>query len=177
MFNIVFVPGYGGSKDGHWLKKWHQQFTRSYWVEQSDWFNPCCVDWVENLNHTIKSIKGPIVLIAHSLGCNTVVEWSKQYTGNIVGVFLVALPDIESIDLPSSVSGFQSPPLQQLPFPSVMIASTDDPYCKFERASHFASTWGCELVSIGNSRHIDSPQLAAWPEGSRQLNKFLSMLA
>ncbi len=149
MFNIVFVPGYGNSINGHWQEIWYKEFKDSYWVEQNDWENPRCVDWVEALNLLIQSLEGPILLVTHSLGGSTVVEWSKKHTANILGAFLVAVPDVQSANFPEAISGYQTLPLEKLPFPSLVLASTDDPYSTVDRTKYFAKTWGSGLISIG----------------------------
>ena len=83
MFNTVFVPGYGNSINGHWQETWFKETPNSYWVEQKDWQNPICDDWVEALNLLIQSLEGPIVLVTHSLGGSTLVEWNKKYKANM----------------------------------------------------------------------------------------------
>jgi predicted alpha/beta hydrolase family esterase len=177
MFNTVFVPGYGNSINGHWQEIWYKEFKDSYWVEQNDWGKPNCVDWVETLNSLIQSIVGPILLVTHSLGGSTVVEWSKKHTANILGVFMVAVPDVQSINVPDAISGYQTPPLEKLPFPSLVLASTDDPYSGLDRIKYFAKTWGSELISIGDLGHVNTDSnLGEWSEGKNLLNKFIESL-
>ena len=175
MFTIVFVPGYGNSINGHWQELWKKEFKDSYWVEQEQWETPCCVDWVETLNSLIQSIEGPILLVTHSLGGSTVVEWSKKYSANILGAFLVAVPDVQSAYLPSAISGYHTPPLEKLPFSSVMLASSNDPYATFSRAEYFAEAWGSKLINVGDLEHINTDSnIGEWPEGKQLLNKFIN---
>jgi predicted alpha/beta hydrolase family esterase len=177
MFNIVFVPGYGNSINGHWQELWHKEFENSYWVEQNDWENPNCDDWVEALNLLIQSLQGPILLVTHSLGGSTVIEWSKKYTANILGVFLVAVPDVESVSFPEAITGYKKPPLEKLSFPSLVLASTDDPYSSVDRTVYFAKNWGSELISIGDLGHVNTDSnLGKWSEGKDLLNKFMGSL-
>ena len=57
-------------------------------------------------------------------------------------------------------------PLQALPFPSVLVASRNDPYCSYERARLFAHAWGSQFMDYGSSGHINAESgLASWPEG------------
>ncbi len=173
MFSTVFVAGYGNSPQGHWQEIWHKESMNSYWVEQNDWTNPNCVEWVEALNEVIQSIEGPILLVTHSLGGNTVAEWNRIHSGNILGAFLVAFPDVQAVDFPEAISGYESPPLAKLPFPSVTLASLNDPYASIDRTRFFADRWGSDLISIGSHGHINAESnLGAWPEGKRLLTKF-----
>jgi len=76
MLNTVFVPGYQNSLKGHWQEIWSKQFNDSSepynisWVEQDDWQNPHCDEWVEALDLMIQSLEGPVLLVTHSLGGN-----------------------------------------------------------------------------------------------------------
>jgi predicted alpha/beta hydrolase family esterase len=64
-----------------------------------------------------------------------------------------------------------------LPFPSVVVASTDDPYASIERSRAFARAWGSQLTEIGNAGHINADTgYGAWPEGERMLEAFCSTL-
>jgi predicted alpha/beta hydrolase family esterase len=57
-------------------------------------------------------------------------------------------------------------PLRRLPFPSVVVASTDDPYVTTERARRFAEAWGSRFVTVGDAGHINSQSsLGDWPAG------------
>jgi len=72
--------------------------------------------------------------------------------GKVVGAFLVAPSDWDKPDLlPGVVHDFAPIPLVALPFPSVLVASSDDPYCTMQRASDFAEAWGSEFVSAGEA--------------------------
>jgi len=63
-------------------------------------------------------------------------------------------------------------PLQKLPFRSVVVASTDDPYVTSERAEFFARSWGSRLIKIANAGHINaSSGYGTWPEGEAWLEQ------
>jgi predicted alpha/beta hydrolase family esterase len=54
----------------------------------------------------------------------------------------------------------------KLQFPSVVVASRNDPWCTFMRASAMAHAWGSRLVDCGNAGHINADsKLGDWPEG------------
>jgi hypothetical protein len=57
-------------------------------------------------------------------------------------------------------------PLIRLPFPSVVVASTDDPHVTVERARAFATAWGSWLTLVENAGHLNSASgLGDWPAG------------
>ena len=65
----------------------------------------------------------------------------------------------------------------ELPFPSMLLASTDDPFCRLERARHFAAAWGSELIEVGPAGHISADSgHGAWPDGVLRFGRFLAGL-
>jgi hypothetical protein len=57
-------------------------------------------------------------------------------------------------------------PRRRLGFPSVVVASRNDPYVTLERARQFADAWGGRFVDIGDAGHINSESgLGDWPLG------------
>ncbi len=46
--------------------------------------------------------------------------------------------------------------LSALAFPSVLVASRNDPYCEFERARLFAYAWGAQFMDYGDCGHINA---------------------
>jgi predicted alpha/beta hydrolase family esterase len=177
MLNTIFVPGYGNSTKGHWQEILYKETTNAHWVEQTDWDSPNSIKWIETLNALIQSLDGPIFLIAHSLGGNTVVEWSKKYSANILGAVLVSFPDVEGENFPDVITGYQTPPLIKLPFPCLALASLDDPYSSLGRTKYFVEKWGCELITIGKKGHVNIDSgLGDWPQGKNLIINFQNSL-
>ena len=177
MFTTVFVAGYGNSINGHWQEKWYHDLSGSYWVEQNNWAYPNRDDWVERLDTLLQSIEGPILLITHSLGGSTLIEWSKQHQANILGAFIVAVPDVQSSYFPDAITGYQDLLLGKLPFPNLVISSSDDPYCTLSRAEYFAKHWGSKFINAGDLGHINTESnLGDWPKGKKALNEFIDSL-
>ncbi len=174
MTAYVFLPGFGNSIGEHWQNQWFKKLPNSYWLEQEHWNEPECTAWVACLQSCVQNINEPIIFISHSLGCLTVVEWvehdkSENHTQNIAkisGAFMVAVPDPLNSNVPPSIRGYSKYPLTPLPFPSKMIASTNDPYCNVRRTEFFAKNWGSELEFIGAQGHINtSAGFGEWNEG------------
>ena len=66
-------------------------------------------------------------------------------------------------------------PLEPLRFPSIVVASDDDPYATADRARHFAARWGSELVMLSGAGHINSASgLGRWPAGRALLERLRS---
>ena len=63
---------------------------------------------------------------------------------------------------------------KRLPFASLVVISSDDPFSSPERAAQFASDWGSATFSIGERGHINGDSgLADWPQGRALLHELL----
>src|SRR4030095_10867595 len=104
--------------------------------------------------------------LAHSAGCALVAHWAVGCSpGRVRGALLVAPSDPEAATFPSGPTGFAPMPLVRLPFPSAVVASSNDPFVTVVRAQTFARAWGSEFVMIGDAGHINTASgLGDWPE-------------
>jgi hypothetical protein len=168
---VLMIPGFTGSSPGHWQSIWEREHPEFRRVEQRDWDHPEPEEWVSTLDRAIRATPGAVVLAAHSLGCVTIARWARAFGGRSVhAALLVAPSDVEAPQAPLEVRGFAPIPLDRLPFPSVVVASTDDPLVSLERAERFARAWGSRLVSIGAAGHIHTAAgYGPWPEGKEML--------
>jgi uncharacterized protein len=163
---VLILPGLYNSGPEHWQSRWqaaHPEFRR---VMQDDWERPRCADWIARLDAAI-SATPDAVLVAHSSSCALVAHWvAGGGRGRVRGALLVAPSDPEAPSYPEGPTGFAPMPRHPLPFPSIVVASTDDQYVTLDRARGFAESWGSRLVSIGAAGHINSQSaLGDWPIG------------
>jgi hypothetical protein len=168
MTDILLVPGLWNSGPEHWHTYWERERTDCRRVVQHDWEAPWCTDWVDALEAAVVASRGPVVLAAHSLGCTLVAHWaaSSENVDKVRGALLVAPSDVEAPSYPKVAQGFSPMPLRKLPFPTIVVASSDDPYVTPERAALFARAWGGRLVNVGAKGHVNSDsRLGMWPEG------------
>lgn len=178
-YSLLNVPGLGGSGPQHWQSFWEDSMPGLRRTEQDDWENPLKEDWVGRLAQSVETCPKPVVLIAHSLGCGTVVHAAAQgRLGKVAGAFLVAMPDMERADFPSQCIGFSPVPRGRLPFPSLMVGSRNDPYIGIDDLRGWAGTLGAEFVDVGNRHHIGSAaSLGDWSEGRILFDRFVTDLA
>jgi uncharacterized protein len=176
-YKFLIIPGLGSSGTVHWQSLWEKQYPERYHrVEQINWDLPVCHQWIEKLDEEVGKLTKPTFLIAHSLGCLTVVHWANKYASEMVkGAFLVAPPDVENSRRLSFIEGFSPIPSLKLPFKSIVIASTNDQYASIERSNEFAFHWGSEFINIGKKGHINaSSKFGNWEEGQDLLLKFIN---
>jgi len=162
----LILPGIGNSDHAHWQTLWESANSEFVRVQQRDWKNPVCDEWVNRLEQAVAAISERPVLVAHSLGCLCVAYWAARTSLNIKGALLVAPPNPEGAGFPSEARGFSPVPLLSFSFPSIVIASSNDPYGSLEFARSCASGWGSRFVNIGPAGHINSESgHGEWPEG------------
>jgi len=172
---ILLLPGWQNSGPGHWQSLWQDQFGYTR-VEQHDWLRPLRGDWIARLEDVVLSVDSPVVLVAHSLGCQLVTAWAQisKNTQRVQGALLVAPGDAERDALRALLPSWSPLVLNKLPFKSTLVVSSDDPYCTPARAARFASAWGSALVAIGAAGHINADSgLGDWPQGQALLQTLI----
>ncbi|HEX7682932.1 MAG TPA: alpha/beta hydrolase [Trinickia sp.] len=170
------LPGYANSGPGHWQTRWEADDPSFVRVAMPDWDRPVREGWCKTLGAAIAAEpSGPIRLAAHSLGCLTAAHWALRMAGaaqlgKIAGALLVALPDPAAQAFPRDAAGYEDIEPARLPFPSIVVASSDDPYGSLSFAQRCAAGWGSRLIEVGPRGHINADSgLGDWEEGRRWL--------
>jgi predicted alpha/beta hydrolase family esterase len=188
--SLIMVPGRDNSGTEHWQTLWERKFFGCVRVAQRDWAAPRREAWVAGLQEAIAAQPGPVILVAHSLGCITVAHWAAARVapaapagrarkgpgaGDVVAALLVAPPDLSRPGAdPAMAASFLPVPRARLPFRSVVVASTNDPYGPIASARALAEAWGSEFVDVGGLGHINADSnLRDWPQGQSLLRKLM----
>ena len=161
--SIIIVPGWRDSGPGHWQTLWAERLPQARRVVQDDWHTPTRSAWVARLEETVLEQPGPVVIVAHSLGCITTAHMKPEAAARVRGALLVAPADPERRAV---LSDFAPVPYAALPYRSILVASSNDPYCPIRLAGAYARAWGSEFVRLQNAGHInvDSGH-GEWPLG------------
>ena len=158
--DLLFIAGLNGSGPDHWQTRWRNKLPTAKLVEQADWDHPQLSEWVADVVAACKRAERPVVLVAHSLGVTTAAHAAAFMPQGLVrGAFLVAPPCDEALEL-SGVGDFAPTPEAALPFPSRLIASSDDPFGPYAFAEAKAAQWGSRLIGGGRRRTYQSPRAA-----------------
>ena len=165
----LILPGLGNSGPDHWQSHWERRDPDCRRVLQDDWDAPDCAAWVTHLAREIGRMDGPLLLAAHSAACALTAHWATgpgSDTGKVRGALLVAPSDPTGPNYPAGPRGFHPVPMRRLPFPSIVVASDDDPYVSLQRAREYAIAWGSTLVVLEKAGHINvASGHGPWPEG------------
>lgn len=176
--DILIVPGYTNSGPDHWQSRWQARLSTARRVEQDAWSKPVREDWTARFAQRVNESTRPVVVIAHSLGVATALQALPQCEKQIAGAFLVAPPEVDNPDIrPRHLMTFGPYSADPLPFPSVVVASRNDPFGSFEHAGDMANAWGSMLIDAGDAGHINAESgHGPWPEGIMVFANFLSRL-
>jgi len=145
--NYINIPGLNNSGPNHWQTLWEDAFPLQFKrVQHSNWAAPVKKDWVAAVHTVIAHYNSPVVLVAHSLGCITAVHWANENESSLIaGALLVAPADTEQSNR-ECFKTFCPVPKKKLPFPSIVVASTNDPFVSTEKAAKYAGYWGSKFV-------------------------------
>ncbi|MDO5624384.1 MAG: alpha/beta fold hydrolase [Pseudomonadota bacterium] len=164
---VLTLPGWQGSGPAHWQSRWEALHGHTR-VQQHDWQRPLRGDWAARLDEVVQQQNQPVLLAAHSLGCLLTAWWAahSRHTARVVAALLVAPPDIERDDLRQQIPGWAPPARVRLPFKSILVASSNDPYGSLQNASRLAAHWGSDFLNLGPRGHLNADSgLGDWPEG------------
>ncbi len=160
---FIIVPGWRDSGPGHWQSLWADRLAGAVRVQQDDWITPSRQAWVATLARTILQQGEPVVVVAHSLGCIATAHLPPEAAARIQGALLVAPADPERLAV---LSDFAPVPFQKLPYRSVLVASSNDPFCPVRLAGAYARAWGSEFVRLPEAGHINiASGHGEWPLG------------
>jgi uncharacterized protein len=178
---VCVLPGYANSGPGHWQSRWEADDPMFVRVMMPDWEHADCEAWCNTLDVVIAAAEEePLLIAAHSLGCLTTVFWATrrarpEQLAKVAGALFVAVPDPAGATFPPDAHGYADVPRERLPFPTIVVASTDDPYSSIGFAQRCAQAWGSRFVDIGARGHINAESgLGDWDEGRRLLTSLLA---
>jgi len=164
---VLIVPGLRDSAPAHWQTHWQKQIQGSRRVVQCDALTPDLGAWTFAVQAQIDACARAPVIIAHGFGCLATVS-AVTHGSTIRAALLVAPADPERFGFDASLGG------RALPFPTTVVASSDDPSLKLVRAAALASGWGSVFVPYRNAGHINAESgFGPWPQGFSHLHELM----
>jgi len=95
---VLTVPGLNNSGPSHWQTLWEEAHHGCLRVNLGHWDRPHRNSWINQLNLALRSVEGPVLLAAHSLGCHAVAAWAQmepEAAQLVAGALLVAPPEVD----------------------------------------------------------------------------------
>lgn len=176
---ILIISGEDIGSPAHWQSRWEARRDDCRRVDLGMWAAPHRNTWVNKLNLAIYRANGPVVLVAHDLGCVTVAWWAEYeqpaFCDPVVGALLVAPPDVDLPGRDERLARLGACPRKELPFPSYLAFSRSDTSCSYRTALGLARDWGSRFAEMSEIGHIDAQSnLGDWPEGERLLERLIA---
>ncbi len=160
MTTTLIVPGLKSSSVDHWQSWFERRIEGSVRVIQSNWRDPHLPDWASRVRRAIHRAPGRIFIVAHSFGCLAAAQAAWDMRELVSGAMLVAPADPETFGVADLL------PNGPLGFPSVVVASDNDPWMVTWRARAWAETWGSSFINVGRAGHINPASgYGPWPDG------------
>lgn len=178
--HFLLVPGLYDSGPTHWQSHWHRLLRNARRAELGNWSDPDPVTWGERLGRAVHQTNGPVIIVAHSLGCHAFAHWAKNADkhdiSGISGALLVAPPDCGPDAANPILRRFAPTPQLTLPFPAILTGSRNDPYATLVQSQRLARAWSCQFVDSGALGHINaSSGIGHWPAGLAMLGRIVAL--
>ncbi|MFF0457535.1 RBBP9/YdeN family alpha/beta hydrolase [Nocardia africana] len=169
---LVIVPGLREHVDNHWQTILAAESPNARTVPPSS--NLSLDERLTALDQTLSTVPGRAILVAHSAGVLTTVHWAQRHPNEIriTGALLATPPNLDTA-LPTgypaqhtlAASGWTPTPRRQLPFPSIVAASSNDPLADPGDVADLAASWGSRLIDLGEVGHLNPASgYGPWPE-------------
>jgi uncharacterized protein len=170
--NLLVLAGIGNSGPEHWQSQWQAELPSVYKLDHSNWDAPDRVVWEAELEEKLATMQRPVILVAHSLACLLVAHWAERSPcKSVTGALLVSVPNPDGTAFPEAAKNFSQVPMNPLPFPSLVVSSTNDPYGSTSFMQACASAWKSGFQSVGPCGHINaSSNLGSWEYGKSLLH-------
>ena len=157
---ILMLADHDVLDEGHWVGRWVSRLSTAIPVPVPDGEGAD-----DALAAMIDGAPTPVVAVAYGNGVERLLRHGGSDT--VRGAFLVA-------PRPGRVAEDR---IEPLPFPSILVASRDDPECPYEIAEGMGARWGSHVVDAGEAGSLDGASgRGPWPEGLMVFAKFLSHL-
>jgi predicted alpha/beta hydrolase family esterase len=161
---VLIAPGLDDSGPDHWQSRWQRLYPSFERVHQDDWSSPDLLAWSARVDEVRRRDARPTLVVAHSFGCLASVRSVAGDPEHVAGLLLVAPADPDKFDVAALL------PHTALPCPSIVVASTNDPWMPQQRARAWAERWGSTFVDVGPLGHINAESgLNDWLFGQQQL--------
>jgi len=174
--DLLFAPDLGGAADDHWQARWTAKLSTARSIELDSGVEDHEA-WIAAVARAASAARRPVGFIAHSVGALAVAHAASRLSGvDVRGAFLVAPPSDATLGT-IVANPWPATPRNRLPWPSVLIASRNDPWASLEHSRELAEAWGSAFVDAGEAGRIDADSgHGPWPDGLLRLAGFLKRL-
>jgi uncharacterized protein len=180
-FTVLIIPGLRDHVAEHWQTLLAARLPNCRTVPPLETDKLSLAARVEAIQRELDGIDGPVVLVAHSAGVLMAVHWAARHSRPILGALLATPPDLNTTwpsQYPSpdvlQEHGWSPLPRGALPFPSIVVASSNDHLASLEAVREMAGDWGAALVELGAVGHLNPASgYGEWPQAEELIEALL----
>ena len=173
-FDLLFVPGPSGGSEEDWSGRWRAKLSTARLIHPADLPSPA--GWIAAIAGAARAAERPVLFVGHGVGAAAIASAAQALHGaDVRGAFLVAPPDDEG--LLRLANDDWALVRARLPWPSVVIASRNNPDGAYDPVAALAFDWGAELIDAGLAGALNAASgHGPWPEGLMQLAAFMKKI-
>lgn len=177
----LLLPDLDGEGAGYWQSHWVASRIDCHAVDLGHARRPDRNSLVSRLDHAMRGIDAPLILVGHGVGALTIAAWAGLMSSEseiaVAGALLVAPSDAVADSADSRLQGFAPLPATVFSFPALVVASEDDPQLSADRAFSLARQWGAGFARFGTCGHfMPADGIGWWPEGEELLDRFIDLV-
>ena len=158
---LLIVPG----ADGSGPAAWRRRYPRAPRVVRLPGAATDLNRWAASVATSIDACRDAPLVLAHGFGVLATLRATSLFERRVAGAMLVAPAD------PDDYGVLVRLPATPLPYPTLLVASRDDPGIKLTKAGALATRWGSRFAVVERSGDD------RWQEGARLLRAFAATLA
>jgi predicted alpha/beta hydrolase family esterase len=172
MTKTLIVPGLDGSPAPHWQHWWAATDPQALMIDLSDPGRPVPAVWEIELASMIL-LHPDSILVGHSLGAVLIARLLATWPHLRVRAALLVAPAETKGN--NGIGQFGAIPELRLDMPTKVVASRNDPWMGFDRASHLAKAWGSDLIDLGHAGHINvASGFGPWEKGKAMRDNLIA---
>ena len=166
---------------GYWQEHWAASRIDCRAVDIGHAQTPDRNSCVSRLDHALRGIDAPLILVGHGIGALTIASWVRLMSSEselaVAGALLIAPSDPAADGADARLRAFAPLPDTIFSFPALVVASDDDRAISIDRAFSLARQWGAGFARFGARGHFTPMDgLGWWPEGEELLDRFVDLV-
>lgn len=153
----LLLPDLDGGEAGYWLRRWIDTRIDCRLVDLGRARRPDRNSLVTRLDHALRGLDAPVVLVGHGLGALTIAAWAglmNDGAAPVAGALLIAPCDPAAAGADPRLGDFAPLPSAVFCFPALVVASDDDPSLSPDRAFSLARQWGAGFARFDGCGHF-----------------------
>lgn len=178
---VLLVPDVDCDNATYWQRHWADSRIDCSIVDMGASYRPDRNSWITRLDQATRCAGAPVLLVGHGVGALAIAWWAslcgQEIESTVVGALLIGPTDPAMANDRERMQSFAPLPHTILPFPSLVVASENDPAVSIDRAFSIARQWGSGFARFGACGHFGiADGLDEWDQGEQLLDAFIDLI-